>query len=72
MSNETKVYNKSAIIIRGFQSFPVVKSKKSGGGLYIGEKFGLCEPIMTDDSENPNTVIIRLNRKEHGIQIILI
>ena len=58
--------------IREFQSFPVVRSKKSGGGLYIGVKHGLCEPIMTDDSENADFVTIRLCGKEHGIRIILV
>ena len=71
MLNETKVYSKS-INIRGFQAFPVVRSKKSGGGLYIGVKHGLCESIMIDDSENADLVTIRLSRKEHGIRIILI
>ena len=70
MLNETKVYSKSAINIRGFQAFPVVRSIKSGGGLYIGVKHGLCESIMTDDSENADLVTIRLSRKEHGIRII--
>ena len=72
MLNETKVYSKSAVNIRGFQAFPVVRSKKSGGGLYIGVKHGLCESIMIDDSENADLVPIRLSRKEHGIRIILI
>ena len=66
------MYSKSAINIRGFQAFPVVRSKKSGGGLYIGVKHGLCESIMIDDSENADLVTIRLSRKEHGIRIILI
>ena len=35
MLNEAKVYRKSAINVRAFQAFPVVRSKKSGGGLYI-------------------------------------
>ena len=60
------------IKIRGFQAFPVMRSKKSGGGLYIGVKHGLCEPIMIDDSENTDLVTIRLSGKEHGIRIILI
>ena len=41
MLNETKVYSKSAINIRVFQAFPVVRTKKSGGGFYIGVKHGL-------------------------------
>ena len=49
-----------------------MRSKMSGGGLYIGVKHGLCESIMIDDSENADLVTIRLRRKEHGIQIILI
>ena len=68
--NETKVYSKSAINILRFQAFPVVRSKKSGGGLYIGVKHGLCEPIMIDNSENADLVTIPLSRKEHGIRII--
>ena len=44
----------------------------SGGGLYIGVKHGLCEPIMIDDNENADLVTISLSRKEHGIRIILI
>ena len=66
------MYSRSAINIRGFQAFPVVISKKSGGGLYIGAKHGPCEPFMIDDSESADLVTIRLSRKEHGIRIILI
>ena len=35
MLNETKVYSKSAIKVKGFQSFPVVRNKNIGGGALL-------------------------------------
>ena len=45
---KTKVYTKSAMDIKGFQSFSAVRDKKSGGGLYLGIRHGLYESVMID------------------------
>ena len=42
---KTKVYSKSVMDIKGFQSFSTVRDKKSGGGLYLGIRHGLCESV---------------------------
>ena len=39
---ETKVYTNTAINIKGFQSFPVVKDRNTGGGLCISVFGMLC------------------------------
>ena len=71
MLNETKVYSKSAIKIRGFQSFPVVRNKNKGGGAFIGVRHGLCEPIMIDCGDNAEFLTVRLCNGVKGTQIIL-
>ena len=71
MLNETKVYSKSAIKIKGFQSFPVVRNKNKGGGAFIGVRHGLCEPIMIDCGDNAEFLTVRLCNGVKGMQIIL-
>ena len=71
MLNETKVCSKSAIKIKGFQSFPVVRNKNKGGGVFIGVRHGLCEPIMIDCGDNAEFLTVRLCNGVKGIQIIL-
>ena len=69
MLNETKVYSKSAIKIKGFQSFPVVRNK--GGGAFIGVRHSLCEPIMIDCGDNAEFLTVRLCNVVKVMQIIL-
>ena len=45
MLNETKVYSKSAIKIKGFQSFPVVRNKNKGGGAFMGVRHGCVSQL---------------------------
>ena len=67
MLNETKVYSKSAIKIKGFQSFPVVRNKNKGGGAFIGVRHGLCEPIMIDCAYRKNNFGYRCHAYSHCI-----
>ena len=69
MLNETEVYKKSAIEIKGFQSFPVVKNE--GDGVFIGVKHGLCEPIMIDCCDIAEFLTVRLRNGMNCMQIIL-
>ena len=69
---ETKVYSNSAIGIRGFQSFPAVRQKNCGGGLYIGSRHGLCESVMTDSGKNAEFITVRLNCWDRGLRVICV
>ena len=69
---ETKVYTKSAIDIKGFQSFSAVRDKKSGGGLYLGIRHGLCESVMIDSGSKASSVTVCLNGKDCSIRLILV
>ena len=71
MLNETEVYSKSAIKIKGFQPFPVVRNKNKGGGAFIGVRHGLCEPIMIDCGDKAEFLTVRLCNGVKGMQIIL-
>ena len=71
MLNETKVHSKSAIKIKGFQSFPVVGNKNKGGGGFIGVRHGLCEPIMNDCGDSADFLTVRLCNGVKGMHIIL-
>ena len=70
---ETKVYTNTAINIKGFQSFPVVKDRNTGGGLCICIRHGLFQSVITDSGNKAEFITIRLNgntRNDH-IRIIL-
>ena len=71
MLNETKVYSKSAIKIKGFQSFLVVRNKNKGDGVFKGVRHGLCEPIMIDCGDNAEFLIVRFCNGVKSMQIIL-
>ena len=58
---KTKVYTKSAIDIKGFESLSVVRDKKSGGGLYLGIRHGLYESVMIDSGSKASFVTVCLN-----------
>ena len=69
---ETKVYTKSAIDIKGFQSFSAVRDKKSGGRLYLGIRHGLYESVMTDSGSKASFVTVCLNGKDCSVRLILV
>ena len=64
---ETKVYTKSAIDIKGFQSFSTVRDKKSGGGLHLGIRHGVYESVMTDNGRKASFVTVCLNGKDISV-----
>ena len=53
---ETKAHTKSAIDIKGYQSFSAVRDKKSGDGLYLGTRHGLYESVMIDSGNKASFV----------------
>ena len=68
---ETKVYTKSAMDIKGFQSFSAVKDTKSGGGLYLGIRHGLYESVMIDSGSKASFVAVCLNEKDCSVRLNL-
>ena len=58
---KTKVYTKSAMDIKSFQSFSAVRAKKSGSGLYLGIRHGLYESVMIDSGSKASFVTVCLN-----------
>ena len=65
---KTKVYTKSAMDIKGFQSFSAVRDKKSGGGLYLGIRHGLYESVMIDSGSKASLVTVCLNGKDCSVR----
>ena len=68
---ETKVYKYSAIHFDGCQSFSAVRNKRSGGGLYIGVKHGLCQSLLCNRGENAEFIMVRMEGKYNGYRIVL-
>ena len=70
---ETKVYRNTAINIKGFQSFPVVRDRNTGGGLCICIRHGLFQSVMTDSGNKAEFITVRLNgdTSNDHIRIIL-
>ena len=64
---KTKVYTKSVMDIKGFQSFSVVRDKKSGGGLYLGIRHGLYESVMIESGSKASFVTVCLNGKDCSV-----
>ena len=64
---ETKVYTKSAIDIKSFQSFSAVRDRKSGGGLYLGIRHELYESVMTDSGSKASFVTVCLDGKDCSV-----
>ena len=58
---ETKVYAKSAINIKGFQTFSAVRDKNKGGGLCVGIRHGLYQSVMVDSGDNTQLITVHLN-----------
>ena len=45
--------------VKGFQAFPVVRSKNCGGGLLVAIKHGLCSAVMIESGENAEFITIK-------------
>ena len=69
---ETRVYRNSAVQIDDFQSFPVVRQKNTGGGLYIGIRHGLCESVLSEYGKNAEFIIVRMNCKGQGLRFMVL
>ena len=59
--NKTKVYTISTMDIKDFQFFSAVRNRKSGGGLYLGIRHGLCESVMIDSGSKASFVTVCFN-----------
>ena len=55
---KTKVYTKSAMDIKGFQSFSAVRDKKSDSGLYLVIRHGLYESVTIDSGSKASFVTV--------------
>ena len=69
--NETKVYTSKAINIKGYQSFPVVRKDRQGGGIFIGVGHGSYETVMVSQGDDADFVTVRLKNNREGIRLIL-
>ena len=69
---KTKVYTKSTMDIKGFQSFSTVKDKKSGGGLHLGIRHGSYESVMIDSGSKASFVTVCLDGKDCSVRLILV
>ena len=69
--SETKVYTSKAINIKGYQSFPVVRKDRQGGGIFIGVRHGSCETVMVSQGDDTDFVTVRLKNNREGIRFIL-
>ena len=67
---ETKVYTKVSIKIDGYQVFPVVRKKGSGGGLAVAVKYGLCSSLVIAYGENAEFITVRLCFGLESIRLI--
>ena len=64
---ETKVYTRSAINIKGFQGFSVVRDKNMGGGIFLGVRHGLYETVMIDSGDKAQFITVRLTSKDFNV-----
>ena len=64
---ETKVYTKSVMNIKGFQSFSAIRDKKSGSGLHLGIRHGLYKSVMIDSGSKASFVTVYLNGKDCSV-----
>ena len=71
MLAETKVYSAASIDIKGFQAFPVMRSRNRGGGLYIGIRHGFCQSVLIDEGDNAEFISVRLCSQPSSIRLIL-
>ena len=71
MLAETKVYSAASIDIKGFQAFPVTRSRNKSGGLYIGIRHGFCQSVLIDEGDNAEFISVRLCSQPSSIRLIL-
>ena len=71
MLAETKVYGAASIDIKGFQAFPVTRSRNKGGGLYIGIRHDFCQSVLIDEGDNAEFISVRLCSQPSSIRLIL-
>ena len=69
--SETKVYTSKAINIKGYQSFPVGRKDRQGGGIFIGVRRGSYETVMASQRDDADFVTVRLKNNREGIRLIL-
>ena len=55
---ETKVYAKSAINIKGFQTFSAVRDKNKDRCLCVGISHGLYQSVMVDSGDNAQLITL--------------
>ena len=58
--SETKVYTSKAISIKGYQSFPVIRKNRQGGGIFIGVRHGSYEAVMVSQGDDADFVTVLL------------
>ena len=69
---ETKVHTNTAINIKGFQSFPVVRDRNTGDGMCICIRHGLFQSVMTDSGNKAEFITVRLNGNTGNDHITII
>ena len=69
---ETKVYARSAINIKGFQGFSVVRDKNTCGGIFLGVRHCLYKTVMIDSGDKAQFVTVRLTNEDFNVQIVLV
>ena len=69
--NETKVYTSKAINIKGYQSLPVIRKDRQGGGIFIGVRHGSYETVMASQGDDVDFVTVWLKNNREGITLIL-
>ena len=69
--SETKVYTSKAINIKGYQSFPVVRKDRQGGGIFIGVRHGSYETVMVSQGDDADFLTVLLKNNREGIRLIL-
>ena len=68
---ETKIYTRSAISIKGFQGFSVVRDKNMSGCIFIGVRHDLFETVTVDSGDKAHFITVRLTIKDFNVQIVL-
>ena len=71
MLAETKVYSAASIDIKGFQAFPVTRSRNKGGGLYVCIRHGFCQSVLIDEEDNAEFISVRLCSQPSSIRLML-
>ena len=69
---ETEVYNKSTTQLDGFQLFPVVRKRSSGGGLLIAVRHGICSSIMVDEGEDAEFATVEMEFENMYFRLLVV